>query len=85
MEYGFVIGAVFLALGIGLGVYIGIYKVVYLDPLAEAQLELIQDMNCDEIIAYHATSYWWSTENRVFADESVKACQGDAFVPPTGH
>ena len=85
MEYGFVIAAIFLAVGIVLGVYIGIYKVLYLDPLAEAQMELIQGMDCGEIVDYTATAYWWSTENRVFATDSSKACQGDAFTPSTGH
>ena len=85
MEYGFVIAAIFLALGIGLGVYIGIYKVLYLDPLAEAQMDLLEAMNCDEIVDYTATAYWWSIENRVFAEDSSKACLGDAFVPSGGH
>jgi len=85
MEYGFVIAGVFLAIGIGLGVYIGIYKITYLDPLAEAQEELIHEMNCEEILEYHANAYWWSTNNRLFADDTVKTCQGDDYVAPTGH
>ena len=84
MEYGFVIAAVFLAVGIGLGVYIGIYKVTYLDPLAEAQLDLIQNMDCTEIVEYATTAYWWSTENRLFAGDSVKLCGGEA-APAGGH
>lgn len=85
MEYGFVIAAIFLAMGIGLGVYIGVYKVLYLDPLAEAQMLLLEEMNCDEMVDYTATAYWWSTANRVFAQESTQSCLGDAFVPSTGH
>lgn len=77
MESGFIIAAVFLALGIGLGIYIGIYKVTTLDPLAEEQMRMMQEMNCEEIITYASSGYFWSTENRVFATDSAKACKGE--------
>lgn len=85
MESGFIIAGIFLAMGIGLGIYIGIYKVTTLDPLAEEQMKMMQEMNCDEIVEYASSGYFWSVENREFATDSARACKGGEFKAPGGH
>lgn len=69
------IAIVFLALGIGLSAWIISYKDVVLSPLAEEQLLLIESMNCEQLLEYSATGYFWSAENGKWVRDHTDACK----------
>ncbi len=75
MNNGFVIAIVFLAVGIGLTAWVTAYKDSVLRPLAEDQLVLMQAMDCEELVTYAATGYFWSAENGKWIRERTDACK----------
>lgn len=75
MNPGFLIAIVFLAVGVGLTVWIIGYKDAVLSPLADEQMILMESMNCEEILEYVSTGYFWSAENGKWIRDYVTACK----------
>ena len=75
MNTGFLIAAIFLAMGVVLTAWIIGYKDAVLSPLAEEQLVLMQAMNCTELVEYAATGYFWSAENGKWIRDAADACK----------
>jgi len=78
LNSGFLIAAVFLAVGVGLTAWVTAYKDTVLTPLADEQLALMQAMDCEELVSYAATGYFWSAENGKWIRERTDACKAAA-------
>lgn len=62
-------------MGIALTAWIIAYKDAVLSPLADEQLVLMKSMNCEELLEYVATGYFWSAENGKWIREQTDACK----------
>ncbi len=76
LNTGFLIASIFLAVGIGLTVWVTAYKDAVLAPLADEQLLLMESMNCEDLLEYATTGYFWSAENGKWIRDHAAACKG---------
>lgn len=67
------IAIVFLAVGLGLAAYEIGYQRIYVEPLAEEQLNQFKQMTCEELGVYNEPM--WSPENSQWIRDKLKACK----------
>ena len=74
----FVIMAVALVGGLLIASMAIYTKVVVMDSKSDIQLEQLKKYNCEEIVKFHATAHYLSTENKQYASQKVESCSKDA-------
>ena len=70
----FVAMGVALALGLILTSFVIYSKKVVVESQADHQLERLQAFSCEEIVKFHSTVHYFSSENKGYASNKVETC-----------